>query len=169
MSETKQLPTRESLPAEMTWDLTLIFKDDAAFDDAFEALKTKLTEVSEYQGTLDQGAPAFKAAIVYLLDVYRQLETLYVYSHLKNDQDTANSTYQGMYARASSLLAEASEALAWFEPELLTLSDETIWSYFAIMFCNWWKTGPIFYQQNKKHYWLERGKFLARLAIPSPC
>lgn len=131
MSETKQLPNRESLSAEMTWDLTLIFKDDAAFDDAFEALKTKLTEVSEYQGTLDQGAPAFKAAIVYLLDVYRQLETLYVYSHLKNDQDTANATYQGMYARASSLLAEASEALAWFEPELLTLSDETIWSYFA--------------------------------------
>lgn len=130
MTETTQLPTRESLPEELTWDLTLIFKDDAAFDEAFASLKEEIAKAGGYKGTLANGPQAFKDAVTYLLDVYRQLETLYVYSHLKNDQDTANSAYQGMYARASSLLAETSEALSWFEPELLSLSDDVIWGYF---------------------------------------
>ena len=32
MSEIKQLPTRDEVPTPLTWDLTKIFKDDAAFD-----------------------------------------------------------------------------------------------------------------------------------------
>lgn len=130
MSETKQLPNREALPEAVTWDLTTIFPDDAAFDQAFEDVKVAVKEVAGYQGTLHEGAAAFLQALEGILAVYRQLETLYVYSHLKNDQDTGNTQYQGLYARASSLLAEASEALAWFEPELLTLSDEQIAAYF---------------------------------------
>lgn len=130
MSETKQLPNREALPEALTWDLTTIFPDDAAFDQAFEDVKVVVKEVAGYQGTLHEGAAAFLQALEGILAVYRQLETLYVYSHLKNDQDTGNTQYQGLYARSSSLLAEASEALAWFEPELLTLSDEQIAAYF---------------------------------------
>lgn len=130
MSETKQLPNREALPEALTWDLTTIFPDDAAFDQAFEDVKVAVKEVAGYQGTLHEGATTFLQALEGILAVYRQLETLYVYSHLKNDQDTGNTQYQGLYARASSLLAEASEALAWFEPELLTLSDEQIAAYF---------------------------------------
>lgn len=130
MSETKQLPNREALPEALTWDLTTIFPDDTAFDQAFEDVKVAVKEVAGYQGTLHEGATTFLQALEGILAVYRQLETLYVYSHLKNDQDTGNTQYQGLYARASSLLAEASEALAWFEPELLTLSDEQIAAYF---------------------------------------
>src|SRR5699024_3738531 len=55
---------------------------------------------------------------------------IYVYSHLKNDQDTSNTTYQALHARASSLLSQTSEAISWFEPEVLSLSDDTIWGYF---------------------------------------
>lgn len=127
---TKQLPTRESLPVEMTWDLTPIFADDQAFDTAFAALKEELKQADHYKGTLQEGATAFLQALEFCLDIYRKLETLYVYSHLKNDQDTGNTVYQGLYARASSLFAEASAAVSWFEPEVLTLSDEQIWSYF---------------------------------------
>ena len=127
---TKQLPTRESLPTELTWDLTPIFADDQAFDTAFADLKEELKQADKYKGTLATNATAFLAALEFCLAIYRKLETLYVYSHLKNDQDTANTTYQGLYARASSLLAETSAAISWFEPEVLTLSDDQIWSYF---------------------------------------
>lgn len=62
--------------------------------------------------------------------MYRKVELIYVYSHLKNDQDTTNTTYQALYARAGSLLSKVSEAIAWYEPEVLQLSDEQIWQYF---------------------------------------
>ncbi len=32
--------------------------------------------------------------------------------------------------KQSNLVAQVSEAVAWFDPELLTMSDETIWGYF---------------------------------------
>ncbi|MFD1899077.1 oligoendopeptidase F [Enterococcus termitis] len=130
MSEAKQLPERSTLPVEKTWDLTKIFKDDQAFDDAYRALTDELQVVEKYKGTLDQGSTAFLNSIELLLKIYRQIEVIYVYAHLKNDQDTANTTYQALYARASSLL-QVSEAMSWFEPELLSLSDDQIWGYFA--------------------------------------
>ncbi|WP_122645616.1 oligoendopeptidase F [Enterococcus mediterraneensis] len=130
MSETKQLPTRENLPEASTWDLTKIFADDAAFDKAFDELAAEIKQAEKFKGTLAEGPQAFLSALEFVLDVSRKLETIYVYSHLKNDQDTANTVYQGLYARASSLLTQTSEAISWFEPEVLNLTDEQIWSYF---------------------------------------
>ncbi|HFE9695133.1 TPA: oligoendopeptidase F [Enterococcus faecalis] len=130
MSEIKQLPTRDEVPTPLTWDLTKIFKDDAAFDVAYNQLTEELNQAESFKGTLGNGAEAFLATLEYVLDVYRKVETLYVYSHLKNDQDTTNTAYQALYARASSLYAQVSEAVSWFDPEVLTLSDEQIWGYF---------------------------------------
>lgn len=130
MSEAKQLPERSSLPVEQTWDLTKIFKNDEAFDQAYQALVNQLKEVERFKGTLDKDSETFFNSIEMLLTIYRKIEVIYVYAHLKNDQDTTNTTYQALYARASSLLAQTSEAVAWFEPEVLSLSDDKIWGYF---------------------------------------
>lgn len=130
MSETKQLPLRSEVPEELTWDLSVIFKDDESFEEAFTTLHDCLKDVHNYQGTLANGPTAFLAALEYCLDVMRQLETLYVYAHLRNDQDTTNAADQALYSRASALVAKASETIAWFEPEVLALDDAKIWGYF---------------------------------------
>ena len=89
-----------------------------------------LDQSEKHKGTLDQGASQFLNAIEFVLRVYRQTEVIYVYAHLKNDQDTGNTDYQALYARASSLFSKVSEAVSWFEPEILQLSDDQIWQYF---------------------------------------
>ncbi|EME8125940.1 oligoendopeptidase F [Enterococcus faecium] len=128
--EVKQLPKREELPENLTWDLTKIFSSDQEFDEKYLELSEKLKKSEKYKGTLDQGAFQFLDAIEFVLSVYRQTEIIYVYAHLKNDQDTGNTEYQALYARASSLFSKVSEAVSWFEPEILQLSDERIWQYF---------------------------------------
>jgi len=130
MSEAKQLPKRQEVPTELTWDLTKIFADDAAFEEKFQALSDELTEVDKIKGSLGQGAAEFLTAIEYVLDIYRKAEVIYVYAHLKNDQDTVDTTNQALYARASSLIAQVSEAVSWFEPEMLQLTDQEIWAFF---------------------------------------
>ncbi|MDU6524281.1 MAG: oligoendopeptidase F, partial [Enterococcus sp.] len=85
MSEAKQLPKRQEIPAELTWDLTKIFADDAAFEKEFQSLSAELSKVTEIKGTLHQGAVDFLTAIEYVLDIYRKAEVIYVYAHLKND------------------------------------------------------------------------------------
>ena len=128
--EVKQLPKREELPEDLTWDLTKIFSSDKEFDEKYLELSEKLKKSEKYKGTLNQGASQFLDAIEFVLSVYRQTEIIYVYAHLKNDQDTGNTEYQALYARASSLFSKVSEAVSWFEPEILQLSDERIWQYF---------------------------------------
>lgn len=128
--EVKQLPKREELPENLTWDLTKIFSSDQEFDEKYLELSEELKQSEKHKGTLDQGASQFLNAIEFVLRVYRQTEVIYVYAHLKNDQDTENTDYQALYARASSLFSKVSEAVSWFEPEILQLSDDQIWQYF---------------------------------------
>lgn len=130
MSTTKQLPKREEVKKELTWDLTPIFKDDAAFDAAFATAQEEVKKASSYQGTLKNGPEALLNALEFMLESFRNLEILYVYSHLKNDQDTKNILYQGLHSKASSLAAQVSAAFAWFDPEVLSLSDDTLETYF---------------------------------------
>ncbi len=66
MSEAKQLPKRQEVPIELTWDLTKIFADDAAFEEKFQALSEELSEVDKIKGTLAQGATEFLTAIEYV-------------------------------------------------------------------------------------------------------
>lgn len=131
--EAQQLPKRSELEVSQTWDLTTIFPDDQAFEVALEAMTAELKHVSQYKGTLANGAEDLYQALEFIGDVTRQFESLYVYSHLKNDQDTTNSIYQGLHAKSSSLAAQVSEAVSWFEPELLQISDETILGYFETL------------------------------------
>ncbi|OTP10443.1 oligoendopeptidase F [Enterococcus sp. 10A9_DIV0425] len=130
MSETTQLPKRDELPEELTWDLTSIFASDQEFDEKYQELTEELKNSDRYKGTLADGPTEFLEALEFVLEMYRKVEVIYVYSHLKNDQDTANTTYQALYARAGSLLSKVSEAIAWYEPEVLQLTDEQIWQYF---------------------------------------
>ncbi|MGX7030564.1 oligoendopeptidase F [Vagococcus zengguangii] len=130
MSEPKQLPKREELAEALTWDLTKIFATDEAFEESYAAFEQKIPEVKKFQGTLKEGASQFLAAIEATLELTRELETMYVYTSMKNDQDTANTKYQGMSSKMSGLVAKASEAISWFEPEMLQLTDEEVWAYF---------------------------------------
>ena len=131
MNETKQLPNRSDLSEEMTWDLTKIFKNNQEFEQAFQLLEKEIQEIFDLKGSLGNNSQSFLNAIEGILSVYRKIEVVYVYAHLKNDQDTANTENQELYAKASSLLTQAGEAISWFEPEVLMLSDEKINGYFS--------------------------------------
>lgn len=131
MSDTKQLPKRNEVEEAKTWDLTTIYESDEAWEQDFEAIDDLKDKFVNFQGTLGDGADNFLAAFETLLDLNRKLSKLFVYSHLKSDQDTENSTYQTLNDRARLKYAEVAEARSWFTPELLSLSQETIDQYFA--------------------------------------
>ena len=129
MTQVKGLPKRDELPENATWDLTVIFPSDDAFEQAYADLEKQVNEFETYEGRLDENSDVFLEAVEALLATYRQLEKVYVYAHLKNDQDTSNSFYQGLNDRAQMLATKASEATSWFEPEVLTLDEDKLNGY----------------------------------------
>ncbi|GEP24001.1 oligoendopeptidase F [Lentilactobacillus diolivorans] len=130
MAKAKELPLRKDVPVQLTWDLTTVYKNDDAFETDFNEIEKELVPVKKLAGSLSEGAGQLLKATEFILAVNRKLEKVYVYAQLKNDQDTSDDKYQAMFARCESLAAQFGAAMAWFDPELLQLSEKTMSKYY---------------------------------------
>lgn len=125
------LPLRESVPTELTWDLTTIFPTDEAWQQAYTAAAALGKQAAAHQGQLAQDPQHLLAGIQAVLTAYQATEKVYVYASLKNDEDTANATYQGFKAQANSLITTISSQVAFLEPEILSIPQATLTSWIA--------------------------------------
>ena len=127
----KELPLREALPESATWDLTTIYATDEAWETAFADLEDRLAGADFFaEHATDSGTALFQA-LQYGLGLMRDLEKLYVYASMKSDQDTANAYYQGLSNMAESLAARVSAAISFFDPAVLSLSEDELTAFFA--------------------------------------
>ncbi|GLC87740.1 oligoendopeptidase F [Lysinibacillus piscis] len=120
---------RNEVPEELTWRLEDIFATDAAWEEEFTAVSALAKKASNYAGTLNDGADALLAVLVYHDHIYERAMKLYTYAHMRYDQDTTNSFYQDMNSRIQTLATNISAALSFLTPEILSLSEETIEQY----------------------------------------
>ncbi|MGY3815112.1 oligoendopeptidase F [Globicatella sulfidifaciens] len=109
-----------------TWDLTSMYADDAAQEADAEAVKAMFPKLAEFSGKLAEGPEVLADALDLIGETARKMSNVYVYAHLKNDQDATNSTYQEMYAKATQLYGQFGETIAYFEPELNTIPEATL-------------------------------------------
>ena len=65
------------------------------------------------------------------LDLSRRLEKLYVYAHMKNDQDTRVAKYQEYYAKAMTLYSQLDQVFSFYEPEFMAISEEQYQNFLA--------------------------------------
>lgn len=122
----RQIPQRSAVPTELTWDLTSIYPNDAAFSQALVDIQKLADETAQLKGQLAQSGADLYRVTTAIFSLYRQLEKAEVYASMKNDQDTGNATYQGFDDQVGSLLAKVGTAIAWFEPEVLALTPEDL-------------------------------------------
>ncbi|MBC1289552.1 oligoendopeptidase F [Listeria welshimeri] len=126
MSKTNALPLREEVPEELTWDLTTIFPSDEAFEEAFLDLQKMTEESNQFKGRLAESSQILFEALQFRDKAYDLISNLYVYAHLKMDQDTANAKYQGLYSRAGSLATKLMSALSYYDPEILAMDESVL-------------------------------------------
>ncbi|WP_203642142.1 oligoendopeptidase F [Levilactobacillus andaensis] len=119
----KQIPARSAVPTELTWDLTPIFPDDAAFKAAVSDIQQAAKQAAELKGQLAKSGQDLYQVTVTVFDLNRKLERAYVYASLKNDQDTGDANAQALSGQADNLIATVSSATSWFEPEVLALPE----------------------------------------------
>ena len=120
------LKSREEMNELYTWDLTSMYADDAAQEADAKAVKAVFPKLAEFSGKLAEGPEVLADALDLIGETARKMSNVYVYAHLKNDQDATNSTYQEMYAKATQLYGQFGETVAYFEPELNTIPEATL-------------------------------------------
>ena len=119
------IKTREELPPEMCWDLTPLYASEQDWEKDFEQLDLLLKDYQSFQGHLQDSPSTLKKAFESGDRLFMLLEQLYVYAHLKNDEDTGNAVNSGRYDRISAKHAEISGETAWFLPEIMEMKAET--------------------------------------------
>lgn len=125
-----ELLAREEVRVEDTWNLADLYTDTAAWESDLELYNDYVNQLCEMEGQVGENAQN----LLHALDLYMAAEEcinrIYSYASRLYDQDTANSTYQTMQARAFQVYAEAAGRMAFVDPEILAIDEETLAAYY---------------------------------------
>lgn len=122
---------RNEINEKDTWDLSTIFETDQKWEEEL-ALSTEDTkEAASLEGHLLDSAESLLNITERYLDLSRRLEKLYVYAHMKNDQDTRVAKYQEYYAKAMTLYSQLDQVFSFYEPEFMAITEEQYQNFLA--------------------------------------
>ncbi|UWI44232.1 oligoendopeptidase F [Lactobacillus paragasseri] len=120
------LPTRNEVSDDLKWDLSRVFKNDQEWEQEYKQVAQEIKNLSKFKGTLAKSGKDLYEGITAILAVNRRLEKVYVYATMSSDVDTSNNHYLGFVAKAQSLANQMSAAIAFVDPEILSIPEETL-------------------------------------------
>src|SRR5690554_5819280 len=111
----EQLIKRNDVPLEQTWDLTHIFKDEEAFQEAVDHMTDLAKQFkSNYEGKISQINETQE--LVDVIESYQEIMTLYMhtsgYSYLATQTDMSDSKAQNRLGTISMLGSQVMSSLS---------------------------------------------------------
>lgn len=129
MPKVKSLPTRSQVKKGDTWDLTQLFKSDAAWQKSFKKMEKDIAGYEKFRGKLGNGPKVVRACFDFNVEFDKSAEVLGSYAFLKQSEDVTNSTYQGMVQQFTYVVTKAGEIASYIAPELQSLPKKKLDSY----------------------------------------
>ena len=118
---------RKDVENKYKWKVEDIFPSDEAWEKSFSETE-KMIDFSEFEGKLGD-----RQIMVRFTqkdqETSKKLERLHLYAHMRHDEDTRIAKYTAMQSRAMSLIVKYSSAIAFVQPELTALPEETLRAY----------------------------------------
>jgi len=122
---------RNEINEKDTWDLSTIFETDQIWEEELALLTEDTKEATSLEGHLLDSAESLLNITERYLDLSRRLEKLYVYAHMKNDQDTRVAKYQEYYAKAMTLYSQLDQVFSFYESEFMAITEEQYQNFLA--------------------------------------
>jgi oligoendopeptidase F len=131
MNKVVKLPKRAEVAVADTWDLSVMFPSDGAWESALQDFENTYPGYSQFVGRLSESAATLAACLRFDSDLDRRAESLGNYAFLKSAEDQTNSTYQRLVGRFQTVAVRANEAASFIRPEILAIDDATMKSFLA--------------------------------------
>ena len=122
---------RNEINEKDTWDLSTIFESDQKWEEELALLTEDTKQAASLEGHLLDSAESLLDITERYLDLSRRLEKLYVYAHMKNDQDTRVAKYQEYYAKAMTLYSQLDQVFSFYEPEFMAITEDQYQNFLA--------------------------------------
>jgi oligoendopeptidase F len=120
---------RSQIPDRFKWNLADVYPSDADWRSAKDRLASSLPELDRFKGQLGSSASTLADALERFYAIDKELSRLYVYASMLADQDTRDSTHQGMQQEMVRLAAAFGSQASFIEPEILRLPSGTVGKY----------------------------------------
>jgi oligoendopeptidase F len=121
MKSVKQLPRREEIPPEQTWNKMDVYPSDEAWEVAFSTASASVARLGRFHGRLNTSAATLLQALRTRDEWQALIWRLRWYPAMGVKTDATDSVAAERHQRAMALITRVNEALAYFEPELLTI------------------------------------------------
>lgn len=125
----KKYNSRSEVEEKYKWDLSEYFKNDEEFEKSYKDIKLSIDDISNYVGCTKDSNKLYEyleKAVSMSIDILN----LYGYAQLVNDQELGNSESVERLNKAISLHTKFNSLNSFFDPELLTLSQNEYKSLF---------------------------------------
>ncbi|MGN0004258.1 MAG: hypothetical protein ACI35V_12580, partial [Sphingobacterium composti] len=125
-----QMKVRDELPDKYKWNLTDLYATDDAWKAEKDRIQQEMQKAAQYKGKLTQSASTLLEALEFSTKISKEMTRLYSYASMMSDQDTRVTKYAGMKQEMSQLFSQYGALTSYMEPELLTLTDTQLKSFF---------------------------------------
>lgn len=130
-NQTAQLPKREQVALENTWQLADLFQSDELWLTKLKESKGLFSQLETFKGTLSESAKTLFACLKLSDEISYEVKRLYVYANMKLHQDGGNSHYQSFADMSETLATAFSSSASFIDSEILTIPEEELKSFLS--------------------------------------
>ena len=120
---------RNEMDPRFQWDMTHIYADKAAWEDAYAKAEALVAELPALEGTLGNSVESLKNGLDKLYAAAEAVERVYSYASLCKSGDNGDPEYQNMEGKAVNLYVVFSTAVSFFDPEVLSIDEAVLDGY----------------------------------------
>lgn len=121
---------RNQIQEKHKWNVEDIFESTNQWEYAYKSTLNALEKYENYQGELSKSAENLISCLTLDDDISYEIERLYVYAMMKNDENATDPKYQALVDRAGTLSVKASSASSFIVPELLAMDEAALESFY---------------------------------------
>lgn len=125
----KEILERKDIQIESRWDIESIYENYDAWNRDYEKAINLAKEFENHLGKVVDSSESLYNTLRDRDELYRLVEKLYSYSHMKFDEDTRLASSQELSDKGMSLYVQVQDKTSFLVPEILSIDQPTLERY----------------------------------------
>ncbi|MDN3505377.1 MAG: oligoendopeptidase F [Rhabdochlamydiaceae bacterium] len=121
---------RTDMPQQDLWGVDTLYKDFDEWNCEFAKLRKQMDlhfpQINDFRGKIGESTTVLIQFLNIYFSVQENIEQLYVYAHLRHDEDIALDEHKAFYQMIVMLYHAFAAETAWVEPEILQIDQSKL-------------------------------------------
>ncbi|MVO71051.1 oligoendopeptidase F [Paeniclostridium sordellii] len=120
---------RTSIEDKFKWNIDTMHQSNESIKDDIDKVNSIIEELKSYKGKISSSKENLYKVLSNSEKASRILQNLYVYTHMKQHEDTRNNENQARATKAEMLSTELSMATSYIVPEIIAMDENKLKEY----------------------------------------